>query len=235
MNNTIVWGVAADEAGIVHHRKVLSESLPNGRLRVWERHETEVEPATAYAATHTAPMPMRWQHGEEIGRIVALRRAHGRLHAIAECELEPADLQLLTDNYGDLRWSTSTNNRRRRDPLSIDEISLTPSPATVGLPAVRWYKLDVTKGNLPPWVAEDLARASKTEFRSRGELRVHNMEPVVRAAADEYEQMGIDLGMLPPGGYARRYADPWTEEKVEIEFSHHEGRIISVGGRRVSR
>ena len=113
-------------------------------------------------------MPMKWHHGETISQVVALRRAHGRLHAVARCDLEPAELQLLTDNHGDLRWSTSTDNRRR-DPLQIIEISLTPRPASIGLPAVRWWKLDVVKGEPPPWVREELDRADKTEYRSRGE------------------------------------------------------------------
>ena len=110
---------------------------------------------------------------------------------------------MLTAKLGDLRWSTSTYNRRR-DPLSITEISLTPAPASIALPAVRWWKLNIVKGNLPAWVAEDLARADKTEYRSRGEMRVHNMEPAVRDAADEYEQIGRDHGLLPPAGFELR-------------------------------
>ena len=103
-------GVGADSSGIVHHSRVESERLPGGGLRVWQRHETEVEPASSYADTHPSPMPMRWAHRETIGRIVALRRAQGQLYAVAECDLEPDDLQLLTEKYGDLRWSTSTVN-----------------------------------------------------------------------------------------------------------------------------
>lgn len=226
--------VAADKAGTIHYSSVEGKKLLGGGMRVIQHHEYAHEPVSAYAATHPAPIPLRWQHGEEIRHIVSLRRAHGRLHAVAECELEPDDLRLLTEQYGDIRFSTSTENRRR-DPLGITEISLTPRPATVSLPAVRWWKLDVTKGNMPGWVSEEINRADKTEYRSRGELRVHNVEPVVVDAASEYEQIGIDLGLLPPGGYERRYTDQSIGEKVEIEFSRHPGRIISVGGRPVRR
>jgi hypothetical protein len=96
---------------------------------------------------------------------------------------------------------------------------------------VRWWKLDVVKGNLPFWVSEALERAHKTEHRSRGELRVHDVGPVMLSAAEEYEQIGRDLGMIP-GGYERRYADPLTGEEVEIFY--RPGKIIAVGGRPVS-
>jgi hypothetical protein len=49
------------------------------------------------------------------------------------------------------------------------EISLVLEPATVGPPAVRWWKLDAVKGNLPMWVQEELKRADKTEFRHRSD------------------------------------------------------------------
>lgn len=130
---TYVWGSVADPAGIIHHSRVEGEKLPGGGLRVRQHHEYAHEPASAYATSHPSPMEMRWQHQETIGRVVALRRAHCQLFAVAECELEPDDLALLTEKYGDLRWSTSTENRRR-DPLRITEVSLTPGPATVGLP-----------------------------------------------------------------------------------------------------
>lgn len=155
------------------------------------------------------------------------------LYAVAECELEPDELQDLTEQHGDLRWSTSTRNRYG-DPLQIREISLTSDPATVGLWAVQWYKLNVTKGNPPMWVREDLDRVRRTEYRSRGELRVHEVgSPTATVdAAEEYEQLGRDLGMLP-GGYDHRYLDPSTGEEVEVFC--RPGRIIAVNGRRVRR
>jgi len=108
---------------------------------------------------------------------------------------------------------------------------LTPGPkaATVGLPVVKWWKRDVVKGNLPTWVSEDLDRASRTEHRSRGVLRVHEVGSI--SAADEYEQIGRDLGLFP-GSYEHRI-DPGGY--LEVEHSVHPGRILSVGGRPVRR
>lgn len=234
MNKTIVWGTAADSSGLVQHSRVEGETLPGGGMRAWKHVETMVEPATAYASVHPAPMPMKWHHDEDIGRVVALRRAHGSLHAVAECELEPDELQSLTDRFGDLKMSTGTFNGRR-EALKITEISLTPSPASIGLPKVHWWKLNVIKGNLPQWVSDALVRARKTEYRSRGELRVHETEPpVVRDAGAEYEQMGRDLGMLPHEYRYKEYSykDPLTGEEVEV-FIRPGGRILSVGGRPV--
>ena len=173
-DTTYVWGVAADEAGIIRHTKYGGQTLPRGGLRAWKRVQLEHEPASAYSSSHPAPMPMRWQHDEEIGQIAALRRANRRLLAVAVCTLEPDELAWLTENKGELRWWTSTNNRVD-EPLRIDGISLTTTPATIGLPSVRWWKLNAVKGNLPSWVQEDLARADKTEFRSRHELEVHDL------------------------------------------------------------
>lgn len=73
--STIVWGVVADGSGIVQNDTDRVETLPGGGVRVERRSLLAHEPASDYARTHPAPMPMRWQHGVEIGRIVALRRA----------------------------------------------------------------------------------------------------------------------------------------------------------------
>ena len=83
------------------------------------------------------------------------------------------------------------------------------------------------------WVSDGLARASKTGDRSSAELRVRNVEPVVADAASAYEQMGIDLGVLPPGGYERRYIDPWTEGRLKLSSPTTRGGS-SVGGRPVN-
>lgn len=211
MNKTVVWGVVADSAGIVHHYADELERLPGGGVRVETRNSLEREPASAYAGIHSDPMPMLWQHGEQIGRILSLRRGHGNLYTVGSTDLEPDELQALAAESG-LKWSTGTNNRRH-EPLRITEISLTPEAATIGLPVVHWWKMDVVKGNLPTWVSEDLERASKTEHRSRGVLRVHEVGWTI-SAADEYEHR------IDPGGY-------------ELEYSVHPGRILSVGGRPV--
>jgi hypothetical protein len=227
MNKTVVWGVCADSTGIVEQYADEVKRLPGGGVRVETRTRVEREPASAYADVHSGPMPLLWQHGEQIGRVLSLRRAHGNLYAVAETEeLEPADLAALAAERG-LVWSTGTNNRRH-EPLRITEISLTPEGATVGLPPVHWWKLDVVKGNLPLWVSEDLDRASRTEHRSRGVLRVHEVGSTI-SAADKHEQLGRDLG-LRPGGYEHRI-DPGGYG--ELEYSNHPGRILSVNGRPV--
>jgi phage head maturation protease len=173
-DTTYVWGVAADSAGLIHYRSDRVEELAGGGVAISTRNSYDHEPASSYAAVHPAPMPLRWRHGEEIGRVVALRRQHGRLYVLAETDITPDELQALAGN-GRLKWSTSTAAGRSADPLRVTEVSLTPEPATVGLPAVSWYKLDVTKSNPPMWVREELDRASKAEHRSRRELRVHEV------------------------------------------------------------
>lgn len=164
---------------------------------------------------------MKWGHKDEIGRIVALRRQHQRLYAVAESTLEPELLQRLTEKFGELRWSTSTNNRRNQ-ALRIDEISLTASPATNGLPPVKWYKFGVSKGNLPQWVTDELKLAEKTEFRfqHRGELLVHDLDYQTRLLRDMETVQGRTTGeFLMVDG-----------ELLELE-TYTGGRIISVGGR----
>ncbi|HUG31446.1 MAG TPA: hypothetical protein VMM14_01025 [Acidimicrobiia bacterium] len=228
---TYVWGVAADESGIIQHTHYGGKALPGGGLRAWKQVELAHEPASAYGSVHPAPMPMRWGHKQEVGRIVALRRAHGRLLALAETkELEPADLDGLTERCGALRWSTSTDNRRG-DLLRIDEISLTASPATVGLPAVGWYRLGVSKGNMPRWVQEELKRADKLEFRQRHELRVNDLdyERNPYSDPDRYER---DVGLVPGGQLEGRHMTI-NGERVPMEY--RPSRIVSVEGRPVGR
>ena len=234
-DRTIVWGLAADQTGIVKHTRTHSEEVPGTPVdrrrgfRVWQTVELNHEPASAYALTHEAPMAMRWGHKEEIGRIVALRRANGRLLAVGETEeLEPSDLAGLTEKFGELRWSTSTNNRRD-EKLRIDEISLTTSPATIGLPAVKWYKLGATKGNMPQWVQEELKRAEKTEFRfqHRGELKVHDLD--YQRNPNRFHR---DVDQHPIGGELEGRHMTINGERVPIEY-RPAGRILSVGGRPV--
>jgi hypothetical protein len=227
-NTTYVWGVAADDAGIIQHTQYRGRAIPGGGFRFGKRVQLEHEPASAYGSSHPAPMPMRWQHGEEIGRIVALRRANQRLYAVAECTLEPDELAWLTENKGELRWSTSTNNRVN-EPLRIDEISLTPRPATIGLPTVRWWKLGAQKGNMPTWVQEDLKRADKTEFRSRKELRVHDLD-YEKDPYSDFERYRRDVGLTPAGSLEDRHMTI-NGERVPIEY--RPARIIGVSGRPV--
>ena len=127
-NLTYVWGQVTDPAGLIHHTRYRGEPIPGGGLRAWKEESFEVERASDYASTHPAPMPMKWSHGEDVGRVVALERRDGRLYAVAQTEeLTPDDLEYLSDEYGELKWSTGTNNRRN-ELLRITEISLTPSP-----------------------------------------------------------------------------------------------------------
>lgn len=186
---TYVWGTCADQAGIVQHYSDEVTELPGGGVRVETRSHTDHEPAGAYARVHPSPMPMRWGHEGEIGRIIALRRAHDRLYAVAETELAPHELQTLAGEDG-LRWSTGTYGRRS-DPLTITEISLVREAATVGLPRVSWWLLDVTKGNPPDWVRCELKRAeTRVEQRSRrqGALVVHDLDDEDTISADFYER-----------------------------------------------
>jgi hypothetical protein len=206
---TIVWGTVADRPGIVHTYSDRVDALPDGGMRVERSNSYAHEPASDYAGTHAWPMPMRWQHGEEVGRIVALRRAHGNLYAVGTTDLDPEELQSLAVER-ELKWSTKTDNLRGQ-PLRIVEISLTNDPATIGLPAVHWYKLGVTKGNPADWVRAELDRSEKVEYRSRGELRVH------------------ELDWETDSGYENRMGGL---EIPEI-FYHPGGRVIAVNGRPV--
>jgi len=215
-NPTIVWGVAADAEGVVHHSQVFREDLPGGFYRAWKEDEFKREPADVYARAHPWPMPMRWCHGEKIGQVVALRRAHGRLHAVAESELEPDELQSLADEYGDLKWSTGTFPGRR-EALRIGEVSLTPVPAYVGLPAVQWYREGVSKGSLPRLVREDLERARKSPFQVRDSLEV-------------YEVPSVPSESYPSESYR---SDHWNPR--EIFHSGAPGDILAVEGRPVRR
>ncbi len=47
MATTYVWGVAADDAGIIQHTSYGSKSLPGGGLRAWKDVEVDHEPATS--------------------------------------------------------------------------------------------------------------------------------------------------------------------------------------------
>lgn len=71
---TIIWGVAADSLGLVYRSRVPREDLGGGHYRAYKDDEFKRDTADAHASVHPAPMPMRWHHGEDIGRIVALRR-----------------------------------------------------------------------------------------------------------------------------------------------------------------
>ena len=208
---TIVWGIFADGTGIVQNDSDRVETLPGGGVRVERRSLLAHEPASDYARSHPAPLPMCWQHEEQVGRIVALRRAHGNLYAIGRSDLDPEELESLAGEHG-LKWSTKTDNRRG-EPLRIVEISLTPEPATVGLPPVSWWKSNTSRGDPPWWVRVELDRGEKVEHRSRGELRVH-----------EFSSEGSD-------GYEHRTGD-FDKGTVEI-FHHPGGRIIAVEGRPV--
>ena len=177
-------------------------------------------------------MPMMWGHRDTIGRIVGLVRRGGRLLAVGTTtELEPQDLAGLAEKYGELRWSTSTKNRSN-EPLRIDEISLTPSPATVGLPSVRWYRFGVSKGNLPMWVKEALQRADKTEFRfqHRGELQVFDYDYQRNPYSDE-ERFARDMGLIP----SDRGASTMNLGGEVVPVEYRPGRIKSVGGKPVGK
>src|SRR5919106_4489226 len=100
-NKTLIWGVCADSAGIIRRYRDSTEPLPGGGVRVQRTVSLEHEPAASYASVHPAPMPMLWSHGEQIGRILSLRRAFGNLYALgASEELEPDDLATLAGEHG---------------------------------------------------------------------------------------------------------------------------------------
>lgn len=225
--STVIWGTLADAIGHVQHTSEELSHLPGGGVRVERRTRVEREPAAAYGSFHAWPMPLRWEHEEDVGRIVALRSSFGSLQAIGETDLEPDELEALAEENDGLKFSTGTYNRRR-DPLMIREISLVRDPASVGLPVVRWHKVGVTKGNPPIWVRDELDRFAKIEHRSRRVLEVHSIGPSLDVdAGDEYVRMGRELGLLP--GVEHRLG---RYERPEIEIRPG-GRILSVNGRPV--
>lgn len=229
LNTTYLWGLAADQSGIIQHTNYRGEKLRGGGLRAWKEVELHHEPASAYASSHPAPMPLKWAHQDDIGWVVALRRNHDRLHAVATSTLEPAELEFLTEKLGEIKMSTSTNNRRN-EKLRIVELSLTPAPATVGLPPVRWYRLGVSKGNPPAWVKEELKRADKLEFRQRREMQVHDLD-YERNPYSDSERYEREFGLTPSGVEGRHMTI--NGERVPLEYSTHPGRILSVEGRAV--
>jgi hypothetical protein len=219
---TIVWGTVADQYGYGHWSGVEAETLPDGRFVAHRVDEWATEPVDAYAPEH--PVPMRWCHDEDIGRVLALRRMDGKLFAVAECQLSPADLDALTVEHGDLRWPTGTR-RVGRGPLVLRECSLTSRPASVGLHPVRWHRAGVSLGNVPEWVAADVERGRRDMNRRRDVLEVYERTghwlATEREAAAAHER---DL--------ERRRADGHNPN--EIHYSSG-GYVVAVGGRPVRR
>ena len=216
---TYVWGTVADEYGLCHWRRHEGSTSPDGRFVAQRFDEWSSEPSDAYAVSHPAPLPAKWCHGDDLGRVVALRRMDGKLRAVAELdEVTPADLANLADEYGALRWSASTR-QQRGGPLTITECSLTPQPASVGLAAVSWHRHGESKGNMPAWVAADIKRGRADMNRRRDTLEV-------------YERAGHWLATEQEAADAHiRHADDrYRHDPREIHFGAA-GRILAVGGR----
>ena len=212
---TIVWGALADALGHYHQRHVEGETTADGRFVARCVEEWGADPADAYASTHPAPMAMKWRHGDDIGRVIALRSMHDKLFAIAECELAPGELAALDAELGALRWSAGTR-QVGRGSLELRECSLTPQPASVGLAAVSWHRAGVSRGNMPSWVVADVTRGRADMNRRRDTVEV-------------YERTGSWLTSEAEAAdaYIRGSADRYRHNPREIHYSSP-GRIINV-------
>lgn len=137
-----VWGVVADATGQTWQRQDETIELRARRhggplevkqpIRVVTHNVLGNYPGSCYAASHPAPIPIRWRHqGDPIGRATYLERREGRLVAVAE--LENVDESWLELGPKWSAQSVSTGAGRK-----ILELSLTTTPASVGLDAVEW-------------------------------------------------------------------------------------------------
>lgn len=216
MTGSILWGVAADSLGHTHWSGVESETTPDGRLIAWRVDQWAEDPASVYARQHRAPLSLKWQHVDDVGRVIALRRMHGKLFAVAECDLSADDLRLLTEAEGPLRFSTTTGHLAGERALRLTEISLTARPASVGLPEVRWVAADAPRSELPGWVREDLTRGNKYPVRSASVIEVFEPDVAERAQLVDSD-------------------DRYRHDPREVFHSGAVGRVLAVNGRPVRR
>jgi hypothetical protein len=215
---TVVWGCVADSYGLWRQRHVEADRTADGRFVARQLEEWGADPADAYAASHPAPVAMKWRHGDGIGTVIALRSMNDKLFAVAECELSPAELSGLAAMYGPLRWSPGTS-RTRGGPLTLTECSLTPQPASIGLSPVSWHRHRVSKGNPPAWVVADIKRGRHDALRHRARLEVYERTGHWLASEEE----AADAHM-------RHADDRYRHDPRELHYGAA-GRILAVGGR----
>ena len=129
-------GTFADSCGIVEYVSEVAVKDDRGRVSVTRYRELEHAPASRYSTCQPSPIPVRWRHRDEIGRVVLLERRGGQLGAVA---VLPGPAEFFTDGGVELFWSSGTADDRSSAGLKIRELSLTPSPATNGLAPVRFF------------------------------------------------------------------------------------------------
>jgi hypothetical protein len=126
----VAVGVVADKYGLCRWS---SYDLAGAAATVEHRYENH--PAHLYAERQPFGLPVLYRHrrNTRLGTVVHLHRRQGRLTAVAELDVDAEMFEGV-----ELRWSSGTATEGD-GTLTMAELSLTPSPASVGLWPVRFW------------------------------------------------------------------------------------------------
>jgi hypothetical protein len=126
----IAVGPVADKYGLC---RFSSYDLADATATVEHRYENH--PSDRYSRIQPYGLPVLYRHRPDthIGTVVHLHRRQGRLTAVAELDVDAEMFEGV-----ELRWSSGTATERNGE-YKMGELSLTPSPASVGLWPVRFW------------------------------------------------------------------------------------------------
>jgi hypothetical protein len=134
-------------------------------------HRYESHPSDRYSRIQPFGLPVLYRHRREVGlgRVVHLHRRDGRLTAVAELDVDAKMFEGV-----ELRWSSGTATERNGQ-YTMGELSLTPSPASVGLWPVRFWSGTIGDALCCNDAPREILRTAKTTVAE------HPPHPVQRA------------------------------------------------------
>jgi hypothetical protein len=218
---TIV-GVAADHLGhSIQHGYGLDE-----RSRAHHYVEGAAVPAASYHAPKNR-IPLDWRHGRHVGQVVYLERGD-KLTLVAEADTDHLGG---IDLFGEpVYLSPETWEERSRHGVEAEllAVALTPTPASIALPAVHVLhgSVDVAQHHTTGNLHDVLSRAALARSRRR------YPDPIGITDLGEQRSRGTLAGAAPGmGAVPARLAD---RPRGPIEYGPP-GRIIAVRGVPVGR
>jgi hypothetical protein len=127
MRSFTIHGVIADDDGMC----VQYDDLDGRHLSAW--------PALAYRSSQPERIPVHWRHrGAELGEVIHLEHRNRHLHAVCVVDFDRAEVDTLDPN-GPIFFSPTAAGARPdlvASDVTLEELSLTDSPASLGLTPV---------------------------------------------------------------------------------------------------
>jgi hypothetical protein len=229
---TTVWGVVTDRLGAT----VWESTWIDHRGAAHCERTYALHPAAEFRSIQPARIEVDLNHrGQAVGRVVHLERtADDTLWGVAVLDsIEPSDLDAFGRSWFSATVSAERRGVHRRD-IELRSLSITKSPAGVGLAPLRWLAGDIRRPEHrahwtgTPAIVRSCAQALGHYRPSNEPIYIQGALPRVEYATDDCGHRRPFIDGEPAAVVRRHDVGERVAGMGPVEHAAHRGRVLAV-------